>query len=301
MRIIRRAWGQTLPWHRARHVQGLVSAANAIRPDLLVVLKGLHLNRMDVEHLKRICRYVINVNHDDFFSQYRMNRSRDQRAAIPAYDWIFTTREVNVAEIQPLNPYVEFFPFAYEPRIHRVIPLTEEDHNRWACDVLFVGTFAEQRFRLLEQLVAAVPAQYKIYGSGWNKVPTHSPLYPYLNFRELVKDDLAKATHAAKVSLGFLRKENRDDYTQRSFEIPACGGVLLAERTPRHLSFYTEGVEAEFFNPDNPNELIAKVKLLLADSVRRETIRKNGTAKVATLGQTYDDRITRLAQVLAPT
>jgi spore maturation protein CgeB len=105
---------------------------------------------------------------------------------------------------------------------------------------------------------------------------------------------MAKALGGAKIALGFLRKENRDDYTQRTFEIPACGGLLLAERTPMHLSLFREGVEAEFFDPTRPEELAAKVRDLLADDARRDAIRTAGRAAVLRGGYTYDDRIRQI-------
>jgi spore maturation protein CgeB len=240
---------------------------------------------------------VANISHDDFFSQYRLNTSRVQWAAIPAYDQILTTREVNVDEIRPLNPRVEFFPFAYDPSIHRPVPIPPDETDKWIVDVTFVGTYASQRASLLERLVTAVPARYAVYGGSWHKLRRSSPLRRYVRFNPVLLDDQAKALGGAKVALGFLRKENRDDYTQRTFEIPACGGLLLAERTERHSALYREGVEAEFFDPDRPDELIDKVSVLLADESRRERIRQAGVAAVSRLPHTYDHRIARVLEL----
>ena len=192
----------------------------------------------------------MNINHDDFQSRYRLNKSRVQANAIPEYDQILTTRVVNVDEIRPLNPRVEFFPFAYEPTVHRPVPIPPDEAGRWDADVVFVGTYAPHRAGVLERLVTAVPARYAIYGGSWNKLSTRSPLRPHLRSGNIFKDDLAKAIGGAKISLGFLRRENRDDYTQRTFEIPACGGLMLMERTERQSAFFREGIEAEFFDPD---------------------------------------------------
>jgi spore maturation protein CgeB len=109
--------------------------------------------------------------------------------------------------------------------------------------------------------------------------------------RSVYLHDFAKAIGGAKISLGFLRKENRDDYTQRSFEIPACGGCLLAERTARHSAMYREGVEAEFFDADSLEELVAKTKRLLTDDEYRERLRDSGLEAVRRKPDTYADRV----------
>jgi spore maturation protein CgeB len=187
--------------------------------------------------------------------------------------------------------------FAYHPKLHRRLELAEHERARFECDVVFVGTWEAERSRLLEELVVRVPANYKIWGSFWNRAGRRSPLRRYIVGQDAIADDQCKAIGGAKIALAFLRKSNRDDYTQRTFEIPACGGLLLAERTARHASFYREGVEAEFFDPEQPEELIAKVRALLADGPRREAMREAGRRALEAQRHTYRDRLLRLLEL----
>jgi|ERR1035437_6129250 hypothetical protein len=284
---------------RLRHVACLHDAVTKFRPEIVIILKGLHLSSMDVLELRKIGAWVCNINHDDFFSLNRNNWSHLQREAIPACDFIFTTREVNVEEIRPLNRNVDFFPFAYYPRIHRPVPVPVEEQSLWGVDVVFVGTYEAPRAATLEYLVAHVNAKLVIHGAQWDKLPQRSRLRACVQSKDLRFDTFAKALGGAKIALGFLRKENRDDYTQRTFEIPACGGVLLAERTARHQALFQEGVEAEFFDADSPAELCQKVQMLLEDKQKRESIHKAGQAAVLRGKHTYQDRLEKLFQVFA--
>ncbi|HKP62003.1 MAG TPA: glycosyltransferase [Polyangiales bacterium] len=296
-RALRRVRGQPLELHRRRHIERLTRAVSQASADLVIVLKGLLIGPDDVGALQRSGAWVANINHDDFFSQNPHNWSTLQRRAIPSYDFIFTTREVNLAEVAPLNPRVEFMPFAYHPAIHRPLEISSEERARWESDVAFIGTWERERCRLLEQLVRAVPARYSIWGSDWQRVSRRSPLRPYLKYGAVMGDEMAKAIGSARISLGFLRKLNRDDYTQRTFEIPACGGVLLAERTARHQSYYVEGVEAEFFDSADAGELIRKVQALLSDRPRTESIRAAGRTALLRQHHTYRDRMQQLIEV----
>lgn len=285
--------------HRVAHVAKLLREAKRCTPDIIIVLKGMHVGPEEVRELKRTGAWAAIINHDDFFSLNPANVSRAQRAALPEWDYIFACREANVDEVRPYNPNVEFFLFAYYPRIHRSVPVDPRTEPQWVSDIAFVGTWEKERAAQMEQLVRRVDADYAVWGSQWHKLAPWSPLRRHVRGTEIYLEDQCRAIGAAKLNLGFLRKKNRDFFTTRTFEIPACNGVLLAERTPLHLSFYREGVEADFFDANDPADLAAKVRRLLADEEHREPMRRAGREAVRRGQHTYRDRLDRLFEVYA--
>lgn len=297
-KMLWRIWWKTtrrvIESHRRAHVARLLDMSRRTEPDVILVLKGMYVGPEDVRKLKRSGAWVIIINHDDFFSLNRANRSAAQRAAIPEWDHVFVTREVNVEEVAPLNPSVEFFQFAYHPSIHRPVPPAAGDGDKWRSDAVFVGTWEAERAALMEELVKRVDLDMAVWGGQWHKLSPWSPLRQHVRGGEIYLDDQCRAIGASKISLGFLRKKNRDKATMRTFEIPACGGLLLAERTSLHQRIYREGVEAEFFGANDPGELADKVRRLLAADERRLAIRDAGMVAVARGKHTYRDRLERI-------
>lgn len=300
-RVTKKALGHIAESHRQRHTAELVRVVRERRPELVLVLKGLFVGAEEVRAMRAAGAFVAIINHDDLFSLNPNNWSTVQRAALPHYSYILVTREVNVAEVGHLNRNVEFFPFAYYPGIHRKLEIPEHERALFESDVVFVGTWEAERCRLLEHLVQSVPARYAIWGSHWSRAGKRTPLAPFIVGRIAMMDDQCKAIGGAKIALAFLRRSNRDDYTQRTFEIPACGGLLLGERTARHLSFYREGSEAEFFDPQRPEELVAKVRSLLADDERRDALREAGRRALERQHHTYRDRLLRVFELYRQT
>lgn len=165
------------------------------------------------------------------------------------------------------------------PERDRPVKLSPQEEADYASDVAFVGHFEPDGRD--EMLAALIQAGYKVrlWGSaGWmgskNKLikETFSKVEPALG------DDYAKAICGTKVSLAFLSKLNRDTYTRRCFEIPAMGGLLLAERTEDLQKLFVEDEEACFF--EGKEELLEKVSWLLNNPAERKRIARAGQAKV---------------------
>ena len=78
----------------------------------------------------------------------------------------------------------------------------------------------------------------------------------------------------ARLNLGLLSRDNRDNHTTRSLEIPSLGGLLCAERTAEHQSMYQEGAEALFWG--DARECAELCLAALADEGRRARIARAG-------------------------
>jgi hypothetical protein len=106
---------------------------------------------------------------------------------------------------------------------------------------------------------------------------------------EIYEDRYAAVVAGSQIALGFLRELNPDQHTTRTFEIPAIGGFMLADRTEDHLEFFEEGKEAEYFSSDE--EYRDKVGFYLASERARTRLAAAGHQRCITSGYSYDDRI----------
>ncbi|MCT0200792.1 glycosyltransferase [Synechococcus sp. CS-1325] len=154
--------------------------------------------------------------------------------------------------------------------------------------VSFVGTLipGEQRDRFLVEFLK-VGLSLSLIGNGWQR----SRMWPLLStiYRgsALFGQAYVRALGSAAVSLGLLSHLNRDLVTTRSFEIPACGGLLCAERTSEHCLLFEDGVEAVFWN--SSEECIRRCRNLLNDPQLNSVIRHAGRQHVFNLGVGNED------------
>jgi len=99
---------------------------------------------------------------------------------------------------------------------------------------------------------------------------------------------MGKAIQSNSISLGLLNRQNRDLQTSRSFEIPACGGFMLAERTEEHRLYFEEDREAAYFG--SWDELIQKLRFYAAHERPRTEIAMAGYRRCLRSSYRYVDR-----------
>ena len=114
----------------------------------------------------------------------------------------------------------------------------------------------------------------------------------------MYNEQYRSAIWRSKINLSFLTHSNADEFAHKSFEIAACGGFLMAERSPGHAHRFVEDEEAVFFH--GYDELIAKVKRYLPDEAARNRIAMAGQQRAWTSGYDNDTQVRRILERVAP-
>jgi hypothetical protein len=261
-------------------------------PHLLWIEKGLTVEAATLRALRARWPQTVMLNYsgDDMFNL--RNQSRQWHAGLRLYDVHVTTKRHNVPELEEAGARDVFHvDKAFDPLVHRPMPVTPEVRARFGGDVGFVGwPEAERAASMLHLARHGVPV--RIWGP-WGRLRLPHPNLR-IEGRPLWSDDYARALSAFRINLCFLRKANRDRHTTRSVEIPACGGFMLAERTEEHMALFEEDREAVYFSSDD--ELLDKARWYLAHEDDRVRIAEAGRRRCWTGGYTYQRR---LEQVLA--
>ncbi len=245
-------------------------SAVSFRPDLIIVMKGLRISPATLRQIKEKVKStkIFNINYDDFFSEYKSNVSDYLYESIPIYDCLFTTRQINIRELLHFGAKrVEYLPFCYDPNHLYPVVVTPSEYEKYKSDVVFIGTFEEDRAGKLESLANFDLA---IWGNRWNRVKRNSKIRKHLRHKDVYELEFSKVLNSSKIALNFFRKGNRDVLNSRTFELPACGSFVIAERTEEQARFFEEGKEIVCF--DNEEELKDKVAYYLQHDKERQRI-----------------------------
>ncbi|MFA5908984.1 MAG: glycosyltransferase [Vicinamibacterales bacterium] len=215
------------------------------------------------------------------------NRTREAKlwgkfiASIPEYDIHFVFRPHDISAYRASGATdVYLTRHHYYPALHAP-PAQATETADYQHEVLFIGTAIDRRVDAIARLLASASVQVDVYGGLWNR---HIVYYRHRrHFHGNVHESQYAALVAkSKICLGFVSASNRDDYTGRSIEIPACGGFLLAERTEKHRELYAEGREAAFFG--SSDECLEKIRYYLSHDEERRAIADAGTRRCLASG-----------------
>ena len=182
--------------------------------------------------------------------------------------------------------------FAYEPTVHYPPPASWSDAER-DRDVSFIGTPYDDRGPFLERMWrGGVPVQVSGSPPHWQAAMPADAFAATFRAGELKGGNYREAIWRSRINLAFVTHSNRDQTAHKSFEITACGGFLLAERTPEHLALFREGEEAVFFS--DFEECRAKIDRYLNDEPGRSRIAAAGQRRAWTSGYDNDSALRRL-------
>jgi spore maturation protein CgeB len=262
--------------------QALVANARESRPDLVWIDQGGLITPQTVRTLARLGAPVLHYTSD--LLEHRRYWFRHYFRAISHYDVHVITNSLNRPLLERRSArQIVMSEFGFDPRVHRPTTLTPAERRSYEADAVFVGHWEPASERLVAALRGS-GVHVKVWGPGWNRSGLEDASWITAAYGE----EYVKVVAAAKICLCFLSKKNRNQSAGRTFEIPAIGGFLLAERTTDHLAYYTEGQEAEFFG--SAEELVAKATHYLKHESAREMIANAGRLRCLQSGWRHQDR-----------
>jgi hypothetical protein len=282
----------------------VLEAARSFRPQMTFFAPGRYMRPESISECREYGLTILH-NNDDMFN--RINQPPYFEEISRSVDCIFTTKSFNVAEFYAIGAArVEFLPDAYDPAVHFLQEPDAEDMKKLGCDVGFVGSFRPERADYLEKTIMCLEgAGVRVWGGNWEKMGRihyrlprfRWPLLAPVTGGPLVGANFRKVMQASRINLGLLNHRNRDLHTGRTFEIPACRGFMLAERTSEHQSMFEEDREAVFF--ETFEEMTDKIRYYLKHDAERSRIAEQGYRRCTESGYRFIDRAVSVLNVVA--
>lgn len=274
--------------------RALIAQVERERPDVVLMYLGHHYGAATIRRLAELS-FVSLFHSDDPFGPRRLHpRYRLLRGALAHYQGAHFYRQATTADARAqgmarAETLLDFYrPWQDYPR-----------PGSMQHEAVFIGHF-EPGFRvdcLSHAARAGLPVRVFSNEPQWQTglpedVRRAVQLAPGL-YGDAYREKLSRA----KVCLCFLSRWNRDVYTRRVFEVPACGGFLLCERSEFMQSLYEEGREAVYFS--SPDELSDKLRYYLEHEGERSAIAAAGRERLLRSGHDIHSRLRAWAATVA--
>jgi hypothetical protein len=306
-----------------RFNEKVLEAARRHAPQLVWAEKQEYLKPDTVRKLRDTGAAVLHYNPDPYFS-LAWKRTALADECMSVYDALVVTKLYELDDYRRhARGQVVYSPLGYDPIGHAppAYPLMNAKEK-----VVFVGGWEPRRERLLSKAFR-VTSDVAVWGYGW-RISQGKRLNPlralrlgrltperllYVGARkselgaalrlaegsngEIYEERYANAVAGSQIALGFVREVCPDQHTTRTFEIPAIGGFMLADRTEEHLELFEEGREAEYFGSDD--EYLDKIRFYLANESARHRVALAGHMRCMSSGYSYDERIRAVMTALA--
>ncbi len=264
-----------------------------VQPDLVLVSKGVHIFPETLTAMRRPGTLLANWNPDDFLN--KLNSNRYLLNALKEYDILFSARPHLFTEYKAFGAKrCVKLDWYYDPAYHRNVDM-EPTWEGLDCraDISFVGSWSKRREEIISSLKGM---NIKIWGAHWDKSSSEFQSDFQVMKKVIPSHELPRIIKHSKINLNILTRENRDTTNLKLFEITACGGLLVSDRTPESLEILDEENEAFYFSDTAELKLICQ-RLLSNESVRKR-VAANGYKRIIEVGNTLHDRAQELLSIV---
>ena len=251
--------------------------------DVIWVDKAIFISPQVTKQLKSLAKKLIHYTPDTAF---KGNRSKCFYRSLSFYDFVLTTKSFEKADYLKYikKEKLMFIPQGFDKNVHYPRHTFQQKERK----VLFIGLYEPSRGNIIKALLNH-NIKVEIAGKNW---------MPFVNAQNsanlkflgegLFNDAYAKAISSAHLCLGLVSKRFPELHTTRTFEIPACGSVLVTERNAETTQFFNED-EVLFFS--NEAEMVDKIRKLLLDDEALQQISQKGHLRATTSGYDYQSQL----------
>lgn len=253
----------------------LCNRINEYQPDVIFFEKSIYVSSLVILWLKFYKKVrLVHFSPDDYFNP--RNTSVGHIFSLRYFDSIVTTKLHNLSRLRYLFRRSSIFHvLSGAPSRDRYGPYD------FKYSISFVGQFEQSRFDSLRKLASVF--QVDVFGPDWPDLDVG------LRVHESVwGEDYYRVLCESEINLCFLRKENRDSSTNRTFEIAAVGGLMVAEDSDEHRELFASGHEALYFSDDV--ELVEQIhKIMAMSEYQRSKFRTRIRARFENSGYSYSE------------
>jgi spore maturation protein CgeB len=288
-RLFKRKWEELIN-------KKLMKDFQDINPDLIIVFKGYYLWPSTIKKISAAKKSLtFCFNGDDPFNLASSGASNNNILnTIPYYDcYLIWTRSLIEPLLKAGAKRAEYLPFGFDPLLYSPLELSSQEKQKYNSDIVFIGNWDDERERWLKGLK---DFDLAIWGEGyWGKRCQDKELRLKWQRRAMYEQDMLRVLAGAKISLNILRKQNKGNYNMRTFEAPACGAFVLAERSHEAVEFFADNKEAAYFS--TPEELKEKARYYLNHEDERLWIAKAGYERCICSGYSYFERAKKILSI----
>ncbi|MCF1420244.1 CgeB family protein [Mangrovimonas futianensis] len=254
--------------------------------DLIWIDKGVFIKESTTQFLKSRGNCLVHYTPDTAFFE---NESSHFYKSIKWYDWIISTKSFEREHYLKLIDPKSFIliPQGFDKQVHYPRVSFQEKENY----VVFIGLFEPSRGEILRVLLDN-GIRVKLAGKKWDSF-LNSHTYENLEFLgdSLLKDEYALTISKAFFGLGLLSKRFPELHTTRTFEIPACGTLLVTEKNSEIEGYFDDGAVLYF---SDYKELLENIKQLAHDTESLKEMTLKGHDIVHQCGLDYESQLKKI-------
>jgi spore maturation protein CgeB len=260
------------------------------KPKTVLVFKGMEIQPKTLQWIKSKGIKVVNYNPDSpFIFSGRGSGNKNVTNSLSLFDCYITYDKTINEQLGNSSVQSAIIPFGFDNSGFNYKNLEEKDEVLKLC---FLGNADKFRIDILEQ-IARKGVKIDVYGENWSSIKLHENIN---TFGPKYGAEFWHTLQKYAIQLNLLRPHNLYSHNMRSFDVPGSGGIMLAPRTPDHLTYFTESSEVFLFS--DINEAIRQIQFIIQLSFsERQKIRKSARLK-ALESHTYTHRTLQLVEYL---